>query len=264
MDKKNVTDGQDSPNNPDNNHRADENDDFLNLSLSSSSNNNHHRHHAPPSPPQQTFSLQPQRRPLITDLPPIPHPDAERILAGVSRMRRPRRTPSTAPGQGKTVTIPPPYPWSTDRRAAVHKLSYLLDKQITTISGDVQCNKCEQIYTMSFDLESKFNEVTSFIVENKPMMHQRAPKLWLSPNYAMCIYCNHQDSVVKPVISPKKRSINWLFMMLGQTLGTCTLEQLKYFCKHTKNHRTGAKDRVLYLTYLTLCRQLDPNGPFDI
>ncbi|KAL1809528.1 hypothetical protein ACET3Z_026518 [Daucus carota] len=29
-----------------------------------------------------------------------------------------------------------------------------------------------------------------------------------------------------------------------QMLGCCTVEQLKYFCKHTKNHRTGAKDRV--------------------
>jgi hypothetical protein len=46
-------------------------------------------------------------------------------------------------------------------------------------------------------------------------------------------------------------------------LGCCTLDQLKYFCKHTKNHRTGAKDRVLFLAYLGLCKQLDPNGPFD-
>ncbi|WOH09609.1 hypothetical protein DCAR_0729067 [Daucus carota subsp. sativus] len=47
-----------------------------------------------------------------------------------------------------------------------------------------------------------------------------------------------------------------------QMLGCCTVEQLKYFCKHTKNHRTGAKDRVLYLTYLAICKQLDPKGPF--
>ncbi|KAF9684343.1 hypothetical protein SADUNF_Sadunf04G0108500 [Salix dunnii] len=46
-------------------------------------------------------------------------------------------------------------------------------------------------------------------------------------------------------------------------IGCCTLDQLKYFCKHTKNHRIGAKDRVLFLAYLGLCKQLNPNGPFD-
>ncbi|THG02676.1 hypothetical protein TEA_012074 [Camellia sinensis var. sinensis] len=77
-----------------------------------------------------------------------------------------------------------------------------------------------------------------------------------------CKFCE-QENNAKPVISEKKKSINWLFLLLGQMIGCCTLEQLKYFCKHTKNHRTGAKDRVLYLTYLGLCKQLDPNGPFD-
>ncbi|KAG5588223.1 hypothetical protein H5410_048657 [Solanum commersonii] len=45
-------------------------------------------------------------------------------------------------------------------------------------------------------------------------------------------------------------------------LGCCTLDELKFFCEHTDNHRTGAKDRVLFLAYLTLCRQVDPTGPF--
>ncbi|KAL4352204.1 hypothetical protein GQ457_06G007910 [Hibiscus cannabinus] len=53
-------------------------------------------------------------------------------------------------------------------------------------------------------------------------------------------------------------------VLLGKMLGCCKLSELKYFCKHTKNHKTGAKDRVLYLTYMGLCKQLDPTGPFHI
>ncbi|KAF7840929.1 wiskott-Aldrich syndrome protein family member 2-like [Senna tora] len=41
-----------------------------------------------------------------------------------------------------------------------------------------------------------------------------------------------------------------------EMLGLCTLDQLKYFCGCTKNHRTGAKNRVLYLTYHEISKQL--------
>jgi hypothetical protein len=93
-------------------------------------------------------------------------------------------------------------------------------------------------------------------------MNDRAT-IWMNPRLSRCENCN-QENCVKPIIADKKRSINWLFLLLGQMLGCCTLAQLKYFCKHTKNHRTGAKDRLLYLTYLGLCKQLDLNGPFHV
>ncbi|CAI9786350.1 unnamed protein product [Fraxinus pennsylvanica] len=93
-------------------------------------------------------------------------------------------------------------------------------------------------------------------------MHDRAPGLWINPNLPRCRYYK-QENCAKPIISEKKKSINWLFLLLGQMLGCCTLEQIKYCYKHTRNHHTGAKDRVLYLTYLSLCKQLDPYGPFD-
>uniref|UniRef100_A0A0E0JMR1 DUF7086 domain-containing protein n=1 Tax=Oryza punctata TaxID=4537 RepID=A0A0E0JMR1_ORYPU len=60
------------------------------------------------------------------------------------------------------------------------------------------------------------------------------------------------------------RETNWLFLFLGQMLGCCTLEGLKFFCKNTKNHCTGAKNRVLYYAYIEMCRQLDPQGPFNV
>lgn len=113
---------------------------------------------------------------------------------------------------------------------------------------------------MGFNLETKFAEVSNFIAKNRGEMHDRAPHEWMYPILPVCENCGNS---VRPVVSEKKRSINWLFLLLGQMLGCCTLEQLKYFCKHTKIFRTGAKDRILYLAYLGLCKQLDPTGPFD-
>ena len=50
--------------------------------------------------------------------------------------------------------------------------------------------------------------------------------------------------------------------LLGQMLGCCNVKQLKYFCKYNNHHRISAKNRVLYLTYLELCKQLDHSLPF--
>ncbi|XVF01444.1 hypothetical protein REPUB_Repub04eG0089800 [Reevesia pubescens] len=179
-----------------------------------------------------------------------------------SRPIRVRRNPTQAPREGKSETVPPPFPWATTHRATIHSVNYLLSEHIFTITGDVQCKRCESQYEIAYDLQDKFAEIGSFIAENKSAMHDRAPLVWMNPVLPKCDFCDQENSA-KPVISDKKKSINWLFLLLGQMLGCCTLEQLKYFCKHTKNHRTGAKDRVLYLTYLGLCKQLDPNGPFN-
>ncbi|KAK2665283.1 hypothetical protein Ddye_003857 [Dipteronia dyeriana] len=183
-------------------------------------------------------------------------------VSSVSRPLRARRNPTQTPGQGKSETVPALFPWATTSRATVHPLNYLLARHITSIRGEVQCKKCDRQYEMEFDLKDKFLEVGRFIAENKSRMHDRAPSVWMNPALPSCRFCEQENSA-KPVIPEKKKQINWLFLLLGQLLGCCTLEQLKYFCKHTKNHRTGAKDRVLYLTYLGLCKQLDPTGPFD-
>ncbi|OAY25499.1 wiskott-Aldrich syndrome protein family member 2 [Manihot esculenta] len=185
----------------------------------------------------------------------------EASTVGPSRIPRARRNPSQAPRDGKSENIPPPFPWATNHRATVHTLDSLQARKIETITGAVQCKRCEKQYEESYDLKEKFDQVGKYILENKNSMHDRAPNHWMSSILPACKYCGQKESV-KPLISEKKKSINWLFLFLGEMLGCCTLEQLKYFCKHTKNHRTGAKDRVLYLTYLELCKQLVPNGPF--
>ncbi|KAL1833204.1 hypothetical protein DCAR_0103274 [Daucus carota subsp. sativus] len=181
-------------------------------------------------------------------------------LSGSAQQTGPTRVTRRNPT--KYQDVPQPYPWATTKRATVHTLDHLDSLQIKTISGQMQCKKCEREYEMELDLHEKFIEIASFMAKNKFAMRDRAPANLMNPALPTCKFCDQEGSV-KPVISDKKKTINWLFLFLGQMLGCCTLEQLKYFCKHTKNHRTGAKDRVLYLTYLAICKQLDPSGPFD-
>ncbi|RYR51030.1 hypothetical protein Ahy_A06g026083 isoform C [Arachis hypogaea] len=85
----------------------------------------------------------------------------------------------------------------------------------------------------------------------------------MAPVLPNCEFCNGKNTAV-PVIAAKKRNINWLFLFLGQMIGCCKLSQLKYFCKHADIHLTGAKDRLVYYIYLGLCKQLKPQGPFDL
>lgn len=176
---------------------------------------------------------------------------------GPSRPLRSRRLRTPVLGEGKSDTVPPPYPWATKYRATVHSLKYMESNQISTITGQVQCKRCEQKYELEYPLVDKFNEVGKFIQDNIATMHDRAPSIWMNPVLPTCELCGQET---KPIMAEKKRAINWLFLFLGQMLGCCNIEQLKYFCKHTKNHRTAAKDRILYLTYLGLCKQLEPAG----
>ncbi|KAK7283487.1 hypothetical protein RIF29_13038 [Crotalaria pallida] len=225
---------------------------------------------SPPTPtPFQFLGPSPTSQSPPLPLPPV-HADASVSASSsvnsstiaVLAARRPRRNPTQGPREGRSETIPPPYPWATNRRAMVYSLKYLVHNQIHTITGDVQCKRCERKFVLEFDLTEKFYEVYSFIAEKKDDMHDRAPDVWMNPTLPTCKHCGQENSV-KPIIPLKgKKTINWLFLLLGQMLGLCSLDQLKYFCKHTRNHRTGAKDRVLYLTYLALCKQLYPEGPF--
>ncbi|XP_028776234.1 uncharacterized protein LOC114732978 [Neltuma alba] len=173
---------------------------------------------------------------------------------------RVRRNPSRNNGEDNNRTIPPPYPWATNRPAVVHDLRHLVsDLQIETITGMVRCNRCDKDYEIGLNLEQKLNQFWSFVASKRGTMHDRAPEEWSSPPSMTCRYCSGDG--VKPIIDENKDKINWLFLFLGQILGYCTLDQLKYFCGCTRNHRTGAKDRVLYLSYREIFRQLLPEWP---
>ncbi|XP_021753567.1 uncharacterized protein LOC110718938 [Chenopodium quinoa] len=173
------------------------------------------------------------------------------------RVRRNSAAPSQAREAAKSGTITPPYPWATEYRAKVHSMQYLLQNGRRTINDQVQCKKCEKTFDLDYDIQEKFQEISTLIATQRDEWHNRAPRAWTDPVLPTCRLCGEVDAC-KPLISEKKRSINWLFLVLGQLLGCCTLEQLKYFCKHTKLHRTGAKDRLIYLSYFELCKQLDP------
>jgi hypothetical protein len=129
-----------------------------------------------------------------------------------------------------------------------------------SMNYNLTCCRCDAMTPVMYNILEKYNEVTNYIITNKNTMFNRAPPEWLSPPLPDCEVCGG-PGCMRPVMAVKKRHINWLFLLLGQTLGCCNLDQLKYFCKHSKNHRTGSKSHVLYLTYLTLCNQLDPSFP---
>ncbi|GER28962.1 hydroxyproline-rich glycoprotein family protein [Striga asiatica] len=185
MDNTTTINGQDLSS--DDNHA-----DLLTLSLST-----FHRTPAAPPPP---LLINPALSAFHHPLPPppsaaisIPSPSSS-----VARPRRQRRNPSRTPSAGKSPTIPPPYPWATDRRATVHSLDYLISRQISAVSGDVECKRCERRYSVEFDLRQKFSEVGSYIAAHKSSMHQRAPAGWCSPALLRCRFCE-QDNSARPL-----------------------------------------------------------------
>ncbi|KAJ7547658.1 hypothetical protein O6H91_08G096800 [Diphasiastrum complanatum] len=203
------------------------------------------------SPPGRRFYDRQQSSHTSTD-------DSERI----DTLSRQSSTERSNPLRPKEDRIIPPYPWSTNRRAVVQSLDWLASCGITGIQGEVMCKRCDGSYMVEIHVQSAFLQVNSYFITHRHILHDRAPKRWTSPGLLDCTIC-HQIDCAKPIIHAKKRNINWLFLFLSQTLGLCTLDQLKYFCKHTRRHRTGAKDRVLYLTYVGLLAQLNPSGFYE-
>ncbi|KAI3829979.1 hypothetical protein L1987_04111 [Smallanthus sonchifolius] len=115
--------------------------------------------------------------------------------------RRNRRKQTLAPPQGKTLVIKPPFPWATDRRAKVHSLNYLTtDQHIKTISGDVECKRCQKQYQIEFNLEEKFNEISDYVETHMYEFRDRAPPEWMNPTLPKCKFCDQENSV-KPVVT---------------------------------------------------------------
>ncbi|KAK1315987.1 hypothetical protein QJS10_CPA05g01314 [Acorus calamus] len=151
-----------------------------------------------------------------------------------------RRVRTNGPKKGGPIIIPPPFPWAGDRRAKIHSLRDLLSSGIETISGRIQCTKCDATKVVSYNLVENFERVKTFIRAEKSRMHDRAPDVWMNPKLEMCETCKKAEA--RPVIGPKKKGINWLFLLLGQTIGFCLLKHLKYFCKY--NPIIGPERRI--------------------
>ena len=158
-------------------------------------------------------------------------------------------------------SISPPFSWLTNRRAVVHSTDYLLSNGISAICGDVECKKCKYKDILVYDLQQKFKEVSDFIAEHLEDMDVKGSKKWMRPPLPSCPRC-HKPDCLSPVIPSRKRDINWLFLFLGRMLGSCSHEQLKYFCKHNKVYPHEKGDRVLLFVYIGICLQLDTGSLF--
>ncbi|CAE5984104.1 unnamed protein product [Arabidopsis arenosa] len=201
----------------------------------------------------------------------IPHPpEVNQVATVASETRRRGRPPGgqarristrAAAAVDSNVEIIPPYPWATKKPGEIQSIRDLSSNNLNVISGLVHCKTCDKTYKLEYNLMEKFSELYGYIKVNKEVMRQRAPAIWSTPRLIPCMTCK---SEMKPVMSGRKEEINWLFLLLGQMLGCCTLDQLRFFCQLNSKHRTGSKDRVLYITYLGLCKQLDPEGPFSL
>ncbi|KAM7253515.1 hypothetical protein ACFE04_021669 [Oxalis oulophora] len=181
-------------------------------------------------------------------------------IALVQPPQRARRNNASS-GQ-KEYVVPAPFRWAGDSFAKVQPLSMLISNGILSIKGNLVCKKCEGKVDVEFNLMDKFSKVWKFMTENNIGMCQRAPERWKRPILPNCEQCLGIQSM-KPLLPNKNEEINWLFLFLGEFIGCCTLSQLKFFCQWTGNHRTGAKDRLLYLTYVDLCKQLYGDGRFN-
>ncbi|KAF7037352.1 hypothetical protein CFC21_078431 [Triticum aestivum] len=205
------------------------------------------RRPSPPTPPPSQPASATRRR--LNDSAPV-------------QRRRPRNEPPSDDDAAAADGAPPPFPWATERPARHDTLDSLLRRGVTSVEGEARCKRCSRTVTVAYELAPKFREVREFVVANRHAFDDRAPDAWMYPVLPDCAACG-EKRCVWPWIADDKGEINWLFLLLGQMLGCCTLEQLKYFCKNTGRHRTGAKNRVLYYAFLEMCRQLEPRGPFD-
>jgi len=53
--------------------------------------------------------------------------------------------------------------------------------------------------------------------------NDRAPWVWMNPVFPKCPLCGREKSS-RPIIAKNKNEIYWLFLLLRQMLGCCTLD----------------------------------------
>jgi len=173
----------------------------------------------------------------------------ENAPASASASSSPRRAPEVQ------ETIVPPFPWAMNERARIRSFKYLRQNRITKISGRVQCKRCSKEFEMELDVDQKWNMLRRFMRQHGKSMNDRAPREWMEPVFPKCELCKRENSVAPVLAGVRDKAINWLFLFLNQMLGCCTIKQLKYFCKHTKSHRTASKDHLVYTTFVGLLAQ---------
>ncbi|KAG0463438.1 hypothetical protein HPP92_019507 [Vanilla planifolia] len=152
--------------------------------------------------------------------------------------------------------IEPHFPWAAEYHAKVRSLAELRALGIFQVQGNYICGNCGHKVTAEYDVETEFGKLLAFMAANEAAIcNNSLPSEWREPFCPSCPMCS---KVMKPEAADTMEKTNWLFLLLGQTIGHLDLTLLRYFCKHNEVHRTGSKDRLVCSTYLTLCSQLDP------
>ncbi|KMZ64581.1 hypothetical protein ZOSMA_35G00360 [Zostera marina] len=162
------------------------------------------------------------------------------------------------PQSVKLVAIPPPFPWSSENRATLLTMEELARRGFNTIEGEVQCKRCNVRAVASLQLKERFEVVIHNLLDILKIGNTSAPSKWVNPQFPSCPSCKNVNCMA-PIISEKKRNINWLFLYLGETIGMCNLDQLYYFYKHNMFRITGSKIHLLLYTYIGISKQLFPS-----
>ncbi|XP_021849478.1 uncharacterized protein [Spinacia oleracea] len=177
----------------------------------------------------------------------------------------------------KVVEYPQPlYPHAKPEPAKIHSLNYLLQNHILIVSKDFKCgnSECNQMYKVTYDIQTKFQELVEFIrtEKDKSLNGGVAPEKWLTPTTTLpeCSNCRRKCDVDSLLGSDDRVSesayhkIDWLFLLLGRLLGVCEWNQLNYFCINNNidrsvNGMVASTSQLLYRVYFDLCRQLQPH-----
>nr|CAD1828216.1 unnamed protein product [Ananas comosus var. bracteatus] len=177
----------------------------------------------------------------------------DRIFS-VRRIRRTGLAASPNAHRGR----PSPIPLGGRPPATVRPINWLRANGITHVHGEVRCGSCGVQKVVSYELESKVGDTRDFMYSLRHYLDDHVQPVWSKAKLLPCDSCGG-SGCVGPVIPARDEDINWLFMLLGQTLAALSLAQLKNFCGKTRIHRTGTKSRLLFNAYVELCRQLIPD-----
>lgn len=115
------------------------------------------------------------------------------------------RPPPQGQAQVKSITIPPPFPWATNRLATVHSREYLLQNNIYSIAGTVRCMGCKKTFNMRFDLEEQLDQLRKFVQKESEKMRGMAPAAWVKPGLPKCQYCGRRAHT--PSLSGRKEQL---------------------------------------------------------
>lgn len=121
------------------------------------------------------------------------------------------------------------FPWATKNVGAHPTFAELFERGVASVEGEVRCKHCNAGKTISYEITAKFEELSGFIVRNVDAMNDRMPSEWIYPALPDCDKCGQKNNLCLVIAPEHEWRINWMFLLLRQTLGLYMLGQLKNF-----------------------------------